>query len=159
MPVTRDTVETFLYREAALLDEWKLEQWLGLFTKDGQYLVPPMDVRDQDPEVALHLVDDDYARLQSRVKQLLSGKTYSEAPFSRTRRIVSNALIELLDGGRIRVMANFMVNRFRHERIDTYIGRYDHVLVEEAGELRFRVRRAILDLQALRPHAKLSIIL
>ena len=140
MPVTREAVETFLYREAALLDDWKLQEWLGLFAKDGQYLVPPMDVRDQDPELALHLVDDDYGRLQSRVKQLLSGKAYSENPVSRTRRTVSNVLFEA-QGGSIRVQANFIVHRFRHERIDAYIGRYDHTLVEEGGELRFRKAR------------------
>jgi len=33
-------VENFLVREAALLDEWRLDDWLALFTEDARYLVP-----------------------------------------------------------------------------------------------------------------------
>ncbi|MDT7663767.1 MAG: p-cumate 2,3-dioxygenase subunit beta, partial [Pseudonocardiales bacterium] len=32
--LARIEVEDFLYREAALLDEWRLEEWLDLFTLD-----------------------------------------------------------------------------------------------------------------------------
>jgi p-cumate 2,3-dioxygenase beta subunit len=39
------------------------------------------------------------------------------------------------------------------------IGRYLHVLVRGASGLMFRERRAVLDLETLRPHGKLSFIL
>ncbi len=158
-PQTRHLIEDFLYREATLLDTYQFQAWLDLFSPDGQYLVPPMDMRDAEPEQALYLVDDDYKRLSSRVKQLLSGKTFSENPFSRTRRSVTNVQVEKSGAADIRVMANFIIHRFRHERVDTYVGRYDHVLREEGGKFLFRRRKSILDHQALRPQGKLSIIL
>ena len=34
-PRSRADYEDFLYREAALLDEWRLEEWLSLFTPDS----------------------------------------------------------------------------------------------------------------------------
>ena len=36
----RAVVEEFLYHEAALLDAWRLDEWLALFTADGRYMVP-----------------------------------------------------------------------------------------------------------------------
>jgi p-cumate 2,3-dioxygenase beta subunit len=47
----------------------------------------------------------------------------------------------------------------RYELVDTYIGRYEYTLVQRDGGLKIRERRAILDLEALRPHGKVSIIL
>jgi hypothetical protein len=32
-------VEAFLFEEAALLDTWRLDEWLGLFTADCKYVV------------------------------------------------------------------------------------------------------------------------
>ncbi len=37
----RLTVEDFLYREAALLDDWKLKEWLSLFSPNARYEVAP----------------------------------------------------------------------------------------------------------------------
>lgn len=159
MAINRETIETFLYEEAALLDEWKLDEWLKLFAAEGCYLVPPLDARDVPPERALHLVDDDRVRLGSRVKQLLSGRAYSESPSSRTRHSVTNVRFAELPGGHIRVLANFVVHRIRRGVMDTFVGRYEHELAQEGGELRFVVRKAILDIDALRPQGKVSFIL
>ena len=41
-------IEEFLIQEAALLDEWRLEEWLALMAPDARYLVPPLDVPDAD---------------------------------------------------------------------------------------------------------------
>lgn len=155
----RTRVEDFLYRDAMLLDAFRFDEWLATFSAEGRYQVPPLDTRDADPEDALYLVDDDHMRLSSRIRQLLSGKTFSEAPQSRTRRAVTNVRVEPLADGSIRVHANFVIHRFRHELIDTFVGRYEHQLVEHEDELRFEQRKAVLDHQALRPQGKLSIIL
>ena len=159
MTITRELIETFLYREAALLDAWRLQEWLELFTPEAVYLVPPLDARDLPPEQALYLVADDYSRLNSRVKQLLKGNAHSEDPASRTRRAVTNVLYEVQADGTINVNANFIIHRVRRELIDVYMGRYEHVLVSAAGKLRFRLRKSILDLEALRPQGKVSIII
>lgn len=155
----RDNVENFLYRDAQLLDSFEFAKWLELFTPDAEYQVAPLDVRSLAPERALYLVDDDYTRLRSRIEQLLSGKTFSEAPFSRTRRSITNILIEEQTAGILKVYANFIVNRFRHGNVDTYIGQHELTIVQDGDKLRYRKRKCVLDNEALRPQGKLSILL
>jgi p-cumate 2,3-dioxygenase subunit beta len=90
---------------------------------------------------------------------LLSGTTWAENPRSRTRRLVTNVrLLEVADGT-ARATANFAVWRFQHDQTDVYVGRYLNVLVRGPSGLMFRERRAVLDLETLRPHGKLSFIL
>src|SRR6266852_2831679 len=152
-------IEQFLIDEAALLDEWQLEQWLALMAPDSRYLVPPLDAPDADHRDTLFLIADDRRSLASRVRQLLSGTTWAENPRSRTRRLVTNVrLLEVADGA-ARATANFAVWRFQHDQTDVYVGRYLNVLVRGASGLMFRERRAVLDLETLRPHGKLSFIL
>jgi p-cumate 2,3-dioxygenase beta subunit len=93
------------------------------------------------------------------VKQLLGKSAHAETPHSRTRRLLSNVRIRGVENGRISVTANFAVYRLRLEQVDTYVGRYEYVLVRHQGRLKIRERRAILDLEALRPHGKVSFIL
>jgi len=157
---TRGEVEEFLVNEAALLDEWKLEEWLALVAEDGRYLVPSLDSPESDHRAALFLISDDRRNLGSRVKQLLGRATWAEFPRSRTRRLVTNARILEQADDWVKVTANFAVWRFQHDATDCYVGRYIHLLVRgPGGELMFRERRAVLDLETLRPHGKLSFIL
>jgi hypothetical protein len=39
------------------------------------------------------------------------------------------------------------------------VGRYEHRLVDEGGELKIALKRIVLSAEALRPHGTLSIIL
>jgi p-cumate 2,3-dioxygenase beta subunit len=157
--ITRAMVEDFLYEEAALLDEWRLQEWLDLLTEDATYEVPATDSPDGDPHTTLALIADDIARIRSRVDQLLGKSAWAELPRSRTRRLISNVRIRGVEGDLIRVTANFAVYRIRFEQMDTYVGRYEYTLVQRGDALKIRERKAILDLDALRPHGKVSIIL
>ena len=73
-------VEDFLYREAALLDEWRLDEWLTLFTEDTRYVVPTTDLPDGDPSENLVFIDDDIVRLRARVVRLNSRHAHREYP-------------------------------------------------------------------------------
>ena len=42
--IARTEVEDFLFEEADLLDEWRLPEWLELFTDDASYYVPATDL-------------------------------------------------------------------------------------------------------------------
>ena len=63
----REEVEDFLYEEAALLDEWRLDEWLELFTEEARYLVPTTDLPEGDPKQDMVFIDDDIVRLRARV--------------------------------------------------------------------------------------------
>jgi p-cumate 2,3-dioxygenase subunit beta len=156
---SRQEVEDLLYKEAALLDEWRLEEWLELLSDDAVYEIPPTDVPEGDARNTLFIIADDAIRIRSRVKQLLGKSAWAESPHSRTRRMISNVRVLGADGDRILATANFAVHRMRYESVDTYIGRYDYKLVRVGNELKIKERRAVLDNEALRPHGKISFIL
>lgn len=152
-------VADFVFREARLLDEWRLEEWLDLFTEDARYVVPGTDDPEGDPTRSLVLVDDDRERLRWRVKRLLSGHAHREFPWSRTRRIVSNVLVEDPGPGRIRVSASFVVWRFRHRHADPFIGHAEYELVEQNEGLRIAAKRVMIDQESLSPNGAVSLIL
>ncbi len=158
--VSRGEIEDFLYREAALLDEWRLDEWLALLTADAHYRVPPNDQPDGDPANTLFLIADDIVRLRARVRRLKDPAAHAEYPHSRTRRIISNVRLTERAGNEVSVEANFIVYRFRRdERIGEYVGRYRYVLRIENGALRIAERNTILDALELGSLGSVSLIL
>lgn len=157
--VTQHDVEQFLYEEAALLDGWKLNEWLGLLTEDIEYVVPATNLPGGSPATALYIVADDMVRLRSRTTQLLEGQVLVENPRSRTRRLVSNVRILGRTDTTLEITANFAVYRAKHEQVHVFMGRYDHELVVTDGGLKIRRRTCTLDLEALRPHSAMTFIL
>lgn len=153
------SVEDLLYFEADLLDEWRLHEWLALFSESGRYLIPATDKPDGDPTRDLFLVQDDRFLLEQRVNSLLTRAAHAEYPHSRTRRLVTNVKATETEDRRVDVSANFAIFRARNGVVDTYFGRYLHVLERSDEGFRFLTRKSILDLDALRPHGKVSIIL
>ena len=156
----RLAVENFLFAEAALLDSWRLDEWLALFTPDARYLVPPTDLPDADPERDVMFIDDDFARLEGRVARLKSRYAHREYPVSRTRRLIGNVRLTAVSEDEIAAEASFVVYRARNEAIAPYVGLYRYRLaIEPDGRFRIRHRRAELDLERLSDHGAVSIIL
>src|SRR5215475_6990909 len=87
-------VTAFIYKEARLQDEHAYEAWEALWTDDGVYWVPA-NGDNIDPEKEMSIIYDNRSRIALRVRQLLTGKHFTQTPQSRLRRLVSN--IELLD--------------------------------------------------------------
>ena len=158
--VTRADVEDLLYREAALLDEWRLEEWLGLLTDDAAYYVPPNDHPEGDPKTTLFILADDIVRIRERVKRLMSPECHAEYPHSRTRRLISNVRIVAETDDLITVAANFVCYRYRrYERIREYVGAYRYVLQQSQAGLRIKERRVIIDAHELGSLGSVSFIL
>jgi p-cumate 2,3-dioxygenase beta subunit len=156
----RAAVEDFLYREAALLDDWDLDGWLTLWAEQGtRYVVPCNDTPDGDPAQDLVLIDDDELRMRLRVERLNSRKAHREYPHSRTNHQVYNVVLGQPADRHLPVTASFTVWRFRNGKASYYVGRYHYQLVVERGELRIRSKRAVLDMTELRPAGDLAVIL
>ena len=157
--VTRQEVEDFLFRDAALLDEWRLDEWLTLFEPGATYEVPTTDRPNDDPHRSQYYVWDDYELLSARVKRLKSKHAHAENPHSRTRRLITNVRVGDPAGDEIPAYAAFVIYKIRDGNVDQFVGRYEHVLVAGGAGLRFRKRRAVLELEVLRPGGRLSFIL
>lgn len=157
--VTEREVEQFLFKEADLLDSWQLNEWLELLTEDATYSVPATDNNEGDHRNSLYLVADNHERVVARVKRLSDKWAHAENPRSRTRRFITNVQIKEQNGEELKISANFIVYRMRYGFTDAYVGQYQHTLVVQNGELKIKDRKSVLDLEALRPHSRVSIIL
>ena len=157
-PSLRELVEAFLFKEAELLDEWRLDDWVGLFTEDGRYVVPTTDLPDGDPQRDLVFIDDDITRLRARAARLNSRHAHREYPSSRTRRFVTNVRVAETGDGELSVTANVMVYRFRSGEGGPYVGSIHYILRRIGEDMRIAYRRAVLDMEALSWHGAVSII-
>ena len=157
-PTLREQVEDFLFREAELLDDWRLDDWVGLFTEDARYVVPTTDLPEGDPQRDLVFIDDDITRLRARAVRLNSRHAHREYPWSRTRRFVSNVRVEENGNGELSVTSNVLVYRFRSGEGAPYVGSVNYVLRRNGDGFRIAYRRAVLDLEALSWHGAVSII-
>jgi p-cumate 2,3-dioxygenase beta subunit len=158
--LSRAEIEDFLFHEAALLDEWKLEDWLKLLTEDAAYYVPPNDKPDADHRHTLFTIADDITRIKERVIRIMDPNCHAEFPHSRTRRLISNVRILSVEGDLVTVAANFICYRYRRfERVRDYVGLYRYILRRTAKGLRIKERRVMLDAQELGSLGSVSFIL
>lgn len=155
------TIERFLYREAELLDDLKLQNWLELFDEGAEYLVPTNNAPHADPASALFVINDDYRRLAGRVKRLQSRDAHAGYPHPRTRHLVTNVRAERVDAVTVQVRANFVVHAFKVGRQHVFVGEYHYVLRDGCdGNYSIRQKRVILDLESLAlAGGKINIIL
>ena len=153
-------VESFLVYDSELLDSWRLEEWLELFTPDARYLVPTTDRPNGDPRDDLFFVRDDYFLLSERVRSVTNGTAWAEAPRSTTHRMISNVRALERDDGVIEVKANLLVHRSSAGVLNAYPAHLTLHLVR-GGRAGFEIvlRKSVLAMEQLRPHGRLSILL
>ena len=158
--VKYEDVQNFLYHEAALLDEWRLDEWEALLTEDASYYVPPNDQPFGDHRNTLFTIADDRERIRQRVIRISDPNCHAEFPPSRTRRMISNVRIVDREDDEITVAANFVCYRFRrHERIREYVGSYRYRLKCVDNSFQIKERRVIVDAHELGSLGSVSFIL
>ncbi|WP_114951753.1 aromatic-ring-hydroxylating dioxygenase subunit beta [Sphingosinicella terrae] len=160
--LSRTEAEDFLYREAELLDEWRLPEWAELYTEDATYEVTSPTTADPvnaDPDRTLFLISDRIDRIRGRANRLMKKSAHAEYPRSKTRHLVTNVRVIGGAEGGTRIRSNFAVFRTKEDTTSVFMGEVYHILVREAGELRIRRKRAILDLNSLYNQGRLTIIL
>jgi 3-phenylpropionate/cinnamic acid dioxygenase small subunit len=108
----------FYIREAWLLDERKLDEWLALFTDDVLYFMPRRKNvlrrelhRETTPLGDLAILEEDRRYLEMRVARLASGMAWAEDPPSRTRHLIGNLEASTLDNGEVEARTAFLVYR------------------------------------------------
>jgi 3-phenylpropionate/cinnamic acid dioxygenase small subunit len=143
MPVDRQRIENFLYREARLMDEHAYDGWLALWTDDALYWIP-CNEDDFDPERHVSIVYENRARLEDRIARLKSGAAYAQDPKSRLSRIVSNVEIEGETDFETIVHSTFNVSALRRGRMDIFAGRAIHKLRHQGDSFRIAYKKVLL---------------
>ena len=160
LTVTRADVEDFLFLEAALLDAWRLDEWLALFAPGARYLVPPAGSNDDvDPATTLFYVADDYHRLSERVKRLGKKNAHVEFPHSRCRRMVSNVRILGGTNDAFTATSNYVTYRSKRGVTETYLGHHLYELCVDGAAIKIRKKTSFLDTDDINAQGKVSIIL
>jgi 3-phenylpropionate/cinnamic acid dioxygenase small subunit len=111
-PTERELARRLLEQEARLLDRLLYEEWLTLFTPECAYWIPSTP-EGGDPRTEIAISFDDRRRLEDRVFRLRTGYAWSQAPASRTARMISN--VEVFDCARDdqrMVRSNFSIAEF-----------------------------------------------
>ncbi len=130
-PLRLEECRGFLYREARLLDEGRLEEWLALFAPECLFWVPGSPGGDPEREIAVSF--DDRRQLEGRIYRLRTGYAWSQVPPSRTSRLLSN--VEMFRGeseATCMVRSSFLITELRDGESRTFAGWNAHRLARAA---------------------------
>ena len=125
-PAERDRFRRLVETEARLLDQLLFEDWLKLFAPECVYWVPSTPERG-DPRSEIAVMFDDRRRLEDRVFRLRTGYAWSQAPSSRTSRLICN--VEVFSGktpDQRMVRSNFSISEFWDNEIRALAGWTGH---------------------------------
>lgn len=151
-------IEQLLFAEARLLDAYRYDDWLRLYTDDCLYWIP-CNSDDIDPVRHISIVYDDRARLLDRVWRTTSGLNYGQEPPSRTTHVIGNIVCaEEAGDGQVVVSSSFILVELRRGVQSLYSGRCEHHLVTEGETWKIRQKKIYL-LQNDEPLGNLSFIL
>ena len=147
--VLQQDVEQFLYKEARLLDERNLEEWLTLLHDELHYWMPmrrnikfgDWEMEFTSSETEINWFDEGKDILAGRIRQLNTGIHWPEEPVSRFEHIISNVEVVDVDDDEIRVNSKFFCyqNRLQDE-VNHFVGRREDVLKRDP-ETNFKLYR------------------
>jgi 3-phenylpropionate/cinnamic acid dioxygenase small subunit len=148
---TQETPEAFLFREAALLDDGRLQEWLGLLDPEIDYRVPvrtvPGDPGDSGFSSTAFFYQEDAASLAARVARLGTEEAWCEHPPTRTRRFVANVRVDSGEDDVVAVRNNLAVFCYRGDSPHPVIlsGERHDTLHSHEGSWRLATRTVYLD--------------
>lgn len=122
-----ETVRSFLYREARLLDDRQFDEWLECYHPDSEFWMPAWDVDDQltqDPQNEISLIYyDNRGGIEDRVFRIKTDRSSATSlPEPRTGHNITDVEVLANDGGRVEVRFNWFTLYFRYNTTDTYFG-------------------------------------
>ena len=143
-PAVRDGFRALIEREARLLDELRFDEWLALYAPECVYWVPASPAGG-DPRREVAISFDDRRRMEDRIYRLRTGYAWSQAPKSRTVRMISNVEVFSARSDEARmVRSNLLISEFRPDGIRFLSGWCGHRLVRHDGRWLIAVRQVNL---------------
>jgi 3-phenylpropionate/cinnamic acid dioxygenase small subunit len=142
-------IAEFLFREAALLDDRRYQDWLALLSDDVRYWMPMrrnVKYGENEREFTrsrsdINWFDEGKATLERRVKQIETGIHWAEEPVSRISHLVSNvqiveAIPSAAEAREVAVKCRFLIYRNRVEtETDILVGKREDLLRRPEGSM------------------------
>jgi 3-phenylpropionate/cinnamic acid dioxygenase small subunit len=156
---------TFLWDEAAALDDNNYQAWLAMLAPDIEYIMPVQVTRRRDAspmDTQTRHFDETFSSLKYRIKRFEETQQWAENPASRTRRFVTTVQASETDvAGEYDVLNSLLLTRTQDDnhRVELITAaRRDVVRVDADGQLKL-ARRLILADQTVIGTSNLSIFL
>ena len=143
-PLARDTFRRLLEREGRLLDQLRYEDWLALYTAQCIYWVPSTP-NAGDPRREIAVMFDDRRRLEDRIYRLRTGFAWSQAPASRTVRLITNVEAFLTAREDVRMLrSNFLISEFWGDETRILAGWAGHRVVRDGDAWKIQAKQVNL---------------
>ena len=140
----RDRLRMLLEREARLLDQLRYDDWLALYTAECIYWVPSTP-HAGDPRREVAIMFDDRRRLEDRVYRLRTGFAWSQAPASRTVRLITNVEAFATAAEAVRMLrSNFLISEFWGDETRVLTGWAGHRVVREGDAWKIQAKQVNL---------------
>jgi len=138
---TRDQFRMLLEREARLLDQLRYDDWLAMYTPECIYWVPSTPAAG-DPRREISVMFDDRRRLEDRIYRMRTGFAWSQAPASRTVRLITN--VEVFGTARddVRMLrSNFLISEFWGDETRVLTGWAGHRVVQQGSAWQIQAKQ------------------
>ena len=143
-PSERDRFRMLIEKEARLLDQLRFDEWLAMYAPECIYWVPATP-QGGDPRREVAILFDDRRRMEDRIYRLRTGYAWSQAPKSRTVRMISNVEVFATAESTVRmVRSNFLISEFRVDGTRFLSGWCGHRFVREQENWLIAVRQVNL---------------
>lgn len=131
-----DTVVEFIYEEARLLDERRLDEWYALFADRGMYWIPMVPGQSDGVNHA-SLMYEDLVMLKLRIDRLKQARVHSQQPASRCLHVLQRPFVSVSEDSaeaifRARTPMIYTETRGSEQWIYTAVANHDLIL-ESAG--------------------------
>jgi len=135
-------LKDFVIREARLIDQHRLEEWLDLFAEDGYYWMP-VEWGQTDPKLTTSLMYEDKLLLKIRVERLKGNRTFSQKPKSRCHHLMQVPQVDARDdaAGTYMVWTPMHYVETRLDEQQLYAAWATHTLALLDGKLQIKLKR------------------
>lgn len=142
-PQQQHEFEQLLYRQAAMLDARRWQDWTDLFAADGVYWMPATP-EQTDWMSQPSIFAEDRLLMEVRMGRLQHPNAWSQAPLWHTNHVVGNVVVEALGDDRAELWSRFQMMELRRDAVRHFGGSYRHSLVRSADGWRIRLQRVDL---------------
>ncbi len=153
--IAEEELEWFVYREAQLIDEKRLDEWYGLFAEDALYWMP-LARGQTDPHSHTSLFCEDKFLLKVRIERLKDPLSHSQQQPSFCQHVLQRPEVvgRDRDAGEYALRTPFVYLETRLDEQFVLGGVAHHDLRREDGRLKIAVKR----IELLNRHAALPSI-
>ena len=140
----RDRFRMLLEREARLLDQLRYDDWLALYAAECIYWVPSTPGAG-DPRREISVMFDDRRRLEDRIYRFRTGYAWSQAPASRTVRLITNVEVFATTRDDVRMLrSNFLISEFWGDETRVLTGWTGHRVVRDGATWKIQAKQVNL---------------